>query len=111
MAGHVACERRGTFCTVESERSEGCLSGRGAVEESLSAKFGGITNGSFANVGSRPRARRTRPKRGGRGVTRPAWLSRALFRPLQKASTNPYFYTTSFPPFFSLSAVGAQEPC
>ena len=62
----------------------------------------------MTNVGSRPRARRTRPKRGGRGVTRPAWLSRGGFRPLQKVSTNPYFIHTTFPPLFAFSALGVQ---
>jgi len=54
VAGHVACERRGTFCTVESERSGGGLSGRDAVEESERAKFGGITIGSIPKCGFSP---------------------------------------------------------
>ena len=31
-----------------------------------------------------------------------AWLSRGVFRPLQKASANPYFNHTTFPPLFFL---------
>ena len=31
------------------------------------------------------------------------------YAPLQKVSTNPYFNSTSFPPFSSLSTVGAQS--
>ena len=33
------------------------------------------------------------------------------FDPLQKVSANPYFNHTTFPPLFSLLALGAQGPC
>ena len=107
MAGHVACERRGTFCTVESERSGGGLSGRDAVK-SLSAKFGGITIESTKMWVLAPAPAELGPSVVGGGVTRPAWLSRGGFRPLQKVSANPYFNHTTFPPLFAFSALGVQ---
>jgi len=39
----------------------------------------------------------------------PGSLLRRVFRPLQKPSTDPYFYHTSFPPLFAFSAVGTQR--
>ena len=103
-----ACERRGTFCTVESERSGGGLSGRDAVK-SLSAKFGGITIESTKMWVLAPAPAELGPSVVGGGVTRPAWLSRGGFRTLQKVSANPYFNHTTFPPLFAFSALGVQD--
>ena len=97
------------LCMVESERSGGCLSGRDAVEESLSAKFGGITNRKYSQMWVlAPAPAELGPSVVGGGVTRSAWLSRGGFRPLQKVSTNPYFIHTTFPPLFAFSALGVQ---
>ena len=102
------------LCMVESERSGGCLSGRDAVEESLSAKFGGITIGSIINVRSRPPRPPNSAQAWWAGGDKAAWLSRGGFRPLQKVSTNPYFIHTTFPPLFFYSPearIRGQGPC
>ena len=43
-----------------------------------------------------------------------AWLSRGVFGPVQKVSTDPYFYSTSFPPTkftFPRHALGRRAEC
>ena len=109
MAGHVACERRGTFCTVESERSGGGLSGRDAVEESERAKFGG-NNRKYSKMWVLAPAPAELGALGDR-VTKPGGPGSpaAVSGLCKKCRQTPIFILQVFSHFFSLSPVGAQS--
>ena len=77
----------------------------------LSAKFGGITVGSFQNVVSRPRARRTRPKRGGRGGDKAHLALPRRFPTSAKSVDKPLFLYYKFSPIFFTFRSRRSEPC
>ena len=101
MAGHVACERRGTFCTVESERSGGCVSGRGAVEESEREVWGDNNRKFFKRGFSPPRPPNSAQAWWAGGDKARLALPRR-FPTSAKSVDKPLFYTYHFPPTFFL---------